>query len=77
VRHGVVRGGDNQRAFAWARVPGRGVGRVRLYVCVGDVARGKVEYMCRQGGSLIDMNQHTAGGSDQVCVVVSDEHARV
>ena len=55
MRHGVVRGGDNQRAFA----------------------RGKVEYMCPQGGSLIDMNQHTAGGSDQVCVGVSDEHARV
>ena len=66
MRYGVVGGGDNQRAFAWARVPGRGVARVRLYVCVGDVARGEVEYMCRQGGPLIDMNQHTAGGSDQV-----------
>ena len=30
-----------------------------------------------RAGPLIDMNQHTAGGSDQVCVGVSDEHARV
>lgn len=75
VRHGILGGGDNQRAFAWARVPGSGVDRVRLYVCAGDVAWGEVEYMCRKGRPLIDVNKHTAGGSHQVCVGVSDEHA--
>src|SRR5271166_853288 len=77
VRYGVARRRDNQRAFARARVSGTGVDRVGLNVRIGDVARGEREDMCRQGSPVLNVNQHAAGGGDQVCVGVSDEHARI
>lgn len=77
MRLDVVGRGDDHRAPACAVVTRRGVDRVGLDVCVGNVVRVERESVRGRGGPPWDVDQYSADGGHQVGSGISEERARV